>query len=240
MKALIFAAGIGQRMRPLTNHTPKPLLCAGGEPLIVWNLRKLAALGISEVVINTAWLGEQFPEILGDGQRFGLRLFYSNEGSLPLETGGGMLHALPLLGNAPFLAINGDIWTDADLTRLPTEPVGDAHLMLVNNPEYHPQGDFVLQPDSSVLDRTPGIPTLTFAGLGIYRSQLLADWRNIIGDTPDTHAQPPRFKLAPLLRATMRRGRIHGTHHRGQWTDVGTPQRLHALDTWLRSPAARF
>ncbi|AXI84053.1 nucleotidyltransferase family protein [Xylella taiwanensis] len=238
MKALIFAAGIGERMRPLTNHTPKPLLCAGGEPLIVWHLRKLAALGIREVVINTAWLGEQFPETLGDGQRFDLHLVYSYEGLPPLETGGGMLHALPLLGTAPFLAVNGDIWTDADFTRLPTEPVGDAHLMLVDNPEYHPQGDFALQPDGKVLDRGPGIPTLTFAGLGIYRSQLLTDWQTTIGNTPDTQAQPPRFKLAPLLRAAIQRSRIHGTHHRGQWTDVGTPQRLHTLDTWLRSQAA--
>lgn len=124
MKALIFAAGFGERMRPLTEHTPKPLLSVGGTPLIVWHLRKLAALGVDEVVINTSWLAEQFPQVLGDGSAFGLRLTYSYEGATPLETGGGMLHALPLLGDAPFLLVNGDIWTDFDFARLSHAPTG--------------------------------------------------------------------------------------------------------------------
>src|SRR3970040_3055388 len=136
MKALIFAAGIGERMRPLTEHTPKPLLEVGGRPLITWHLERLAALGVSDVVINTSWLAGKFPETLGDGSRWGLRLHYSYEGPVALETGGGMWNALPLLRasddvNAPFLAINGDIWCDYDLARLPRQPAGQAHLVLV-------------------------------------------------------------------------------------------------------------
>ena len=140
MRALVFAAGLGERMRPLTDTTPKPLLEVGGKPLIAWHLEKLAALGITEVVVNTSWLAPRFPELLGDGSRWGLRLHYSHEGPVPLETGGGMLHALPLLGDAPFIAVNGDIWSDYDFARLPREPRGDAHLVLVDNPEHHRQG----------------------------------------------------------------------------------------------------
>ena len=150
MKALIFAAGLGERMRPLTEHTPKPLLQAGGKPLIAWHLEKLVAMGIEEVVVNTSWLAPRFPELLGDGARWGLRLHYSHEGPAPLETGGGMLHALPWLGDAPFLAVNGDIWSDCDFARLPREPDGDAHLVLVDNPGHHPDGDFVLGRDGRI------------------------------------------------------------------------------------------
>lgn len=132
MKALIFAAGFGERMRPLTEHTPKPLLSVGGTPLIVWHLRKLAALGVDEVVINTSWLAAQFPQVLGDGSAFGLRLTYSYEGSTPLETGGGMLHALPLLGDAPFLLVNGDIWSDIDFATLDIAADSLATLVLVD------------------------------------------------------------------------------------------------------------
>jgi MurNAc alpha-1-phosphate uridylyltransferase len=229
MKALIFAAGLGERMRPLTDHTPKPLLCVGGEPLIGWHLRRLAALGISEVVINTSWLAQQFPQQLGDGSRFGLRLHYSYEGDRPLETGGGMLHALPFLGEAPFIAINGDIWCDFDLALLPREPTGEAHLVLVDNPDHHPRGDFILHADGRIDDRDAIGATLTFSGIGIYRPQLLARWHDVIGDSVGAATQPPRFKLAPLLRAAMARGQVSGCHHRGQWTDVGTPQRLQQL-----------
>ncbi|HVR81329.1 MAG TPA: sugar phosphate nucleotidyltransferase, partial [Luteimonas sp.] len=143
MKALILAAGLGERMRPLTNATPKPLLVAGNKPLIVWHLEKLAALGVRDVVINTSWLAGQFPQTLGDGARWGLRLHYSYEGPTPLETGGGMWNALALLGDAPFVAVNGDIWTDYDFARLPHEPDGNAHLVLVDNPPQHPHGDFL-------------------------------------------------------------------------------------------------
>src|SRR5688572_579684 len=144
MKALVLAAGLGERMRPLTLHTPKPLLEAGGKPLIAWHLEKLAAIGVREVVVNTSWLAARFPRVLGDGSRWGLRLHYSHEGDTPLETGGGMLHALRLLGDAPFLAVNGDIWTDFDFRDLPREPAGEAQLVLVDNPPQHPDGDFVL------------------------------------------------------------------------------------------------
>ncbi|WP_454831977.1 N-acetylmuramate alpha-1-phosphate uridylyltransferase MurU [Pseudoxanthomonas wuyuanensis] len=231
MKALIFAAGLGERMRPLTERTPKPLLQAGGKPLIVWHLEKLAALGISDAVINTSWLAEQFPQALGDGSRWGLRLHYSYEGPVPLETGGGMLHALPLLGDAPFLLVNGDIWTDYDFGRLPREPMGDAHLVLVTNPPQHPNGDFSLGNDGILLP--DGETKLTFTGIGVYRPGLLRDWRNVVGDTPGSGQTPPSFKLAPLLRHGMSRQRITGEFHPGRWTDVGTPERLAQLNTEL-------
>lgn len=233
MKALILAAGLGERMRPLTERTPKPLLEAGGKPLIVWHLEKLAARGVREAVINTSWLADRFPQVLGDGERWGLRLQYSYEGPAPLETGGGMLNALPLLGEAPFIAVNGDIWADYPIARLPDEPTGQAHLVLVDNPPHHPGGDFVLAADGAVHD-TPGGDRLTFAGIGVYRPSLLQRWRETIGDTPCAAAVPPRFALAPLLRAAMAAGAVGGEHHRGQWTDVGTPQRLTQLDAELR------
>ena len=231
MKALIFAAGLGERMRPLTDHTPKPLLVAGGKPLIVWHLEKLAAIGVRDVVINTSWLAEQFPATLGDGSQWGLRLAFSYEGPTPLETGGGMHHALPLLGDASFIAVNGDIWTDYDFAKLPREPAGDAHLVLVDNPAHNPNGDFALDPSGHV--HSEGDARLTFAGIGVYRAELLSNWRDIIGERSGAVETPPRFKLAPLLRASMSMGRISGEHHQGRWTDVGTPGRLAELDAQL-------
>jgi len=233
MKALIFAAGLGERMRPLTDATPKPLLRAGGKPLIAWHLERLAAIGVREVVVNTSWLAAQFPATLGDGAAFGLRIRYSDEGPVPLETGGGMLQALAALGDAPFLAVNGDIWSDFDFARLPREPAGDAHLVMVDNPAHHPQGDFVLRADGR-LD-ADGDTRLTFSGIGLYRPRLLQGWQAVIGDAPGADATPPRFRLAPLLRAAMRRGAATGEHHAGAWTDVGTPERLRLLDEVLRA-----
>lgn len=252
MKALIFSAGLGERMRPLTETTPKPLLAVGGKPLIAWHLEKLAALGIREVVINLSWLAGRFLETLGDGESFGLRLHYVYEGPAPLETGGGMWNALGLLaedGTSPFIAVNGDIWTDYDFTRLPQVPTGLAHLVLVDNPDHNPRGDFTLLPDASLRSAGPlGAEAasqanigqrLTFSGIGVYRPQLLTDWRRIIGDAPGADAEPPRFKLAPLLREAMtintgsERQGVTGEHHRGRWTDVGTPERLRALDAEL-------
>jgi MurNAc alpha-1-phosphate uridylyltransferase len=227
--ALIFAAGLGERMRPLTDRTPKPLLEVRGKPLVAWHLEKLAAIGVHYVVINTSHLAEQFPEVLGDGSRWGLRIRYAYEGPVPLETGGGMLNALPLLGPEPFIAINGDIWTDADFTQLPAEPRGVAHLMLVNNPDHHPKGDFAL--DQQDVVHNDGDARLTFSGVGVYRRQLLDNWRDVIGDTAEENAKPPRFKIAPLLRSAINQGAITGTHYHGIWTDVGTPERLAALNT---------
>jgi MurNAc alpha-1-phosphate uridylyltransferase len=230
MKALIFAAGLGERMRPLTDHTPKPLLPAGGKPLIAWHLEKLAACGIQDVVVNTSWLADQFPQALGDGSRWGLRIAYSYEGPTPLETGGGMLHALPLLGDAPFLLVNGDVWTDYDFARLAREPAGDAHLVMVDRPPQATHGDFALDPDGHV--RSEGDNPLTYAGIGVYRARLFDDWRPQVND-PGADDTPPRFRLAPLLRRAMSRDAVTGEHHRGRWTDVGTPQRLAELDATL-------
>ncbi|MFT3807393.1 N-acetylmuramate alpha-1-phosphate uridylyltransferase MurU [Arenimonas sp.] len=231
MRALIFAAGKGERMRPLTEHTPKPLLSAGGKPLIEWHLERLAAVGIAEAVVNIAWLADRFEPALGDGSRWGLRLHYSHEGAEPLETGGGMLQALRWLGDEPFLAVNADIWCDVDFARLPEIPRGLAHLVMVDNPAQHPRGDFALDAEGRL--HSEGESKLTFAGIGVYRRELLDDWRRIVGDAPGVDETPPRFKLAPLLRAAMHAQRATGEHHRGRWTDVGTPERLADLDRSL-------
>ena len=220
-RALIFAAGRGERMRPLTDTTPKPLLRVGGKRLIEYHLEKLARAGVREVVINTSHLAEQFPAALGDGARWGLRIHYSHEGPTPLETGGGMLRALPLLGDAPFIAVNGDILSDFDFSTLPQNPAGLAHLVVVDNPSQHPNGDFVLR-DGLLRDESS--PRLTFAGIGVYRPELLAG-----------HA-PGIFSTIPILRAAMRAGKVSGEHYRGAWTDVGTPQRLAEIDQLLQSP----
>ena len=212
MRALIFAAGRGERMRPLTDMTPKPLLKVGGKRLIEWHLESLAKAGVRDVVINTSHLAEQFPAALGDGARWGLHIAYSYEGPEPLETGGGMLRALPLLGADPFVAVNGDIFTDFDFSTLPQNPAGLAHLVLVDNPEHNLRGDFALEHGLVHDERR-----LTFAGIGVYRPELLAG-----------HA-PGKFALAPVLRAAMCDGVVSGEHYRGAWSDVGTPQRLAEL-----------
>jgi MurNAc alpha-1-phosphate uridylyltransferase len=253
MKALVFAAGLGERMRPLTDATPKPLLVAGGKPLIEWHIEKLAAIGIREIVVNTSWLAEQFPRALGDGSRWGIDLHCIYEGKIPLETGGGMWNALPFLrdGDEAFIAVNGDVWTDYDFSLLPDEPTGDAHLVLVDNPPQHPSGDFApltlpLSPASGregsstaagegevFAVASEGGSKFTFSGIGVYRPSLFDDWRAVIGDAPGANETPPRFKLAPLLRAAMARGAVTGERHRGRWTDVGTPERLAELDARL-------
>ncbi|TAA24585.1 MULTISPECIES: N-acetylmuramate alpha-1-phosphate uridylyltransferase MurU [Pseudoxanthomonas] len=242
MKALLFCAGLGERMRPLTDHTPKPLLEVGGTPLIVWHLRKLAAMGIGEVVINLSWLADQFPRALGDGSAFGVRIAYSHEGPVPLETGGGMLHALSLLGEAPFLAVNGDVWTDFDFAMLPRTPAGDAHLVMIDNPPHHPRGDFRFSDGDRLQPRRDDARNYTYSGIGVYRPAILRDWRAAFdadAGGPGLDAQPPRFPLAPLLRAAMTRGAVTGQHHAGRWTDVGTPQRLAELDAQLRAEGVR-
>jgi MurNAc alpha-1-phosphate uridylyltransferase len=231
MKALIFAAGRGERMRPLTDTLPKPLLMVGGKRLIEWHLEKLAAMGVIDVVVNIAHLAHCFPDLLGDGERFGMRISYSREGEIPLETGGGMLHALPLLDDEPFLLVNGDVWTDIDFAMLPAKPDGLAHLVMVRPPGHSPAGDFTLDEAGCLHDA--GDSRLTYSGIGVYRPSLLSGWRGIVGHAPGARAQPPRFALAPLLRAAMRDGRVTGEVHLGQWTDVGTPERLAELDSRL-------
>jgi len=218
VKAMILAAGLGTRMRPLTDHTPKPLLQAGGRSLIEWHLLRLRDAGFTEVVINTAWLGEQLEAALGDGDRHGLSIVWSREGT-PLETAGGIRRALPLLGDGPFAVINGDIWTDFDMQRL-REPQGLAHLVLVNNPEHHPEGDFGLDSCGYVRDNAPA--KLTFSGIGVYHPDLFRE-------LPDGEA-----RLAPLLRAAMHHDGVTGEHFAGSWWDIGTPQRLQQLDAFLR------
>lgn len=200
-------------MRPLTLHTPKPLLEVGGRPLIAWHLERLAAAGVREVVVNTAWLGDRIETALEDGAPWGLTIRYSREGE-PLDTAGGIVRALPLLGEAPFLVVNADVWTDFPFAALPAEPPGDAHLVLVDNPEHNPEGDFALR-GGRVMNA--GVPRLTFAGIGLYRPALFAGL-----------AEGPR-PLAPILRAAADAGRVSGEHHRGMWRDVGTPERLEAV-----------
>jgi MurNAc alpha-1-phosphate uridylyltransferase len=218
---MILAAGRGERMRPLTLARPKPLLEAGGTPLIVHHLRALAAAGFEDVVVNLSWLGGQIQAALGDGARHGLRIHYSDEGPEPLETGGGIFRALPLLGAGPFLVLNGDTWSDipyADL-RQRLAPTDLAHLVLVPNPVHNPAGDFVL--DRGRIVEAPG-ERMTFSGVGIYRQELFAGCSDGI------------FKLAPLLRAAARDDRVSGEVHVGAWLDIGTPERLAELDERLR------
>lgn len=214
---MILAAGRGERMRPLTDHTPKPLLRAGAHALIEYHILGLAQAGISQIIINHAHLGDQLEQALGDGRRYGVDIRYSAEGEA-LETGGGIFRALSLLGGGPFVVVNGDVWTDYPFVQLP-EPAGLAHLVLVDNPPHHPAGDFVLLSDGRVSDAAG--PRLTFSGIGVYRPELFAACR------------PGRFPLAPLLRAAMAEGRVSGEHYRGGWVDVGTPERLAELDRRL-------
>jgi len=219
-RAIVLAAGRGERMRPLTDTTPKPLLQAGGRPLIEYHLHDLAAAGITEVVVNLAWLGAQLRAALGDGARFGLTIHYSDEGPEALETGGGIFRALRWLGPEPFLVVNGDIYSDYPLGRLRLEAGLLGKLVLVPNPEQHPRGDFHLAASGLI---TAGDPRHTYSGIGIYHPDLFA------GCTDG------RFPLKPLLDRAIEAGRLGGELHAGHWTDVGTPQRLAALDQYLRA-----
>ncbi|TFH76446.1 N-acetylmuramate alpha-1-phosphate uridylyltransferase MurU [Pseudomonas kribbensis] len=221
MKAMILAAGKGERMRPLTLTTPKPLVRAAGVPLIEYHLRALAAAGFSEIVINHAWLGQQIEDYLGDGSQFGLSIRYSPEGE-PLETGGGIFRALPLLGDEAFLVVNGDIWTDYDFSVLHQPISGLAHLVLADNPAHHPAGDFSLIGDQ-VQDGQPDSPTLTYSGIAVLHPQLFD------GCTDGA------FKLAPLLRKAMADGQVSGERLKGQWVDVGTHERLAEAETLIEA-----
>lgn len=221
---MILAAGRGERMRPLTDRTPKVLLEAGGKPLLEWHVERLRSAGFERIVINHAWLGEQIEQRLGDGSRFGLRILYSREAQA-LETAGGIVNALPLIGDSPFLVVNGDVFTDFDFAalvpRLSALSGSDslAHLVLVDNPPHHPRGDFVLRDGRVMAD---GEERLTFSGIGVYRPQLFA-----------SVAAGERARLAPVLGAAMGRGAVSGERYCGLWFDVGTPARLAELNRLL-------
>jgi len=222
MKAMILAAGRGERMRPLTDHTPKPLLRVGGKTLIEHLIEALAAAGFRDLVINHAHLGAQIEAYLGSGARYGLSIAWSREPEGAFETGGGIFQALPLLDADHFLVVNGDIWTDYPFARLARRPQGLAHLVLVDNPAHHPGGDFVL---TAGRVQVPGSPRLTFSGIGVYHRDLFRG------------CAPGRFPLAPLLRAAMDRGEVTGEHYTGKWYDIGTTERLAALDRMLSERA---
>ncbi len=218
MRAMILAAGRGERMRPLTDRVPKPLLRAGGRALIEHQIDALARAGFAELVVNLGHLGARVRAALGDGSRYGVRILYSEEGERALETGGGILRALPLLGPGPFVAVNADVWTDYPYDRLTPPSPHLAHLVLVDNPPHHPAGDFALVGGEVA---AAGAARLTFSGIGVYRPELFAG-----------HA-PGRFALAPLLRAAAARGQVSGERYGGRWMDVGTPERLAELDRLL-------
>jgi MurNAc alpha-1-phosphate uridylyltransferase len=234
-KAMILAAGFGERMRPLTDHTPKPLLMAGGKALIIWQIERLRAAGFVDLVINHAHLGQQIEDALGDGSAFDVHIQYSREPE-PLETAGGIANARDLLGDAPFLVTNGDVYAEFDYARL--QPVLAemantkrelAHLLLVDNPPHHPNGDFVLQDGRISAPPTQAIGKYTFSGIGCYQPALFADL--IPGN---------KAKLAPLLTAAMLEHRVSGEHFCGRWEDVGTPARLDALDKELSAASTPF
>ncbi len=213
MKAMILAAGRGERMRPLTDTLPKPLLRLGDRALIEHLIEALARAGFIDLVINYSHLGHTIEAALGNGTKYGVRIRYSPEPPGALETGGGIRQALPLLGDA-FLVVNGDLWTDYPFERLARPPKGLAHLVLVDNPPHHPQGDFALDGERV---RDQGEPRLTFAGIGVYRAALFAD------------CSARRFPLAPVLRRAMAMDQVSGEHYRGRWHDIGTPPRLQEL-----------
>jgi len=225
MKAMILAAGVGERMRPLTDDTPKPLLQVAGMPLIEHHIRRLARAGFIELVINVSHLAGQITEFCGDGGRWGVSIDWSPE-EAPLETAGGIFNALPLLGSAPFLVVNGDVWIEYPFRRLRDcrLPTGTtAHLVLVSNPPQHPLGDFRLERDGTVHARAHNSAGLTYAGVGVYTPAMFAGMR------------PGKLPLRPLLDRDIARGLITGEYHAGDWVDVGTPRRLRELDAAVRS-----
>jgi MurNAc alpha-1-phosphate uridylyltransferase len=220
MRAMILAAGRGERMRPLTDNLPKPLIPVNGKPLIEYHLEKLADAGVTDVIINHAWLGQMLVDHLGDGRRWGLNIHYSSEQPTALETAGGIAKALPLLGEQPFWVINGDIWTDFDFELLPQQLADDklAHLLLTENPAHNPAGDFSLAGNAVSGD---GETKYTFSGIGVYHPRLF------------DHLAADAAPLGPLLRQIMADNKVSGQLLMAQWTDVGTPQRLADLESQL-------
>ena len=224
MKAMILAAGMGNRMRPLTLHTPKPLLEVGGKPLIVWHIEKLQKMGVQEIVINTAWLGEKLADALGDGSQFGVKILWSHEGE-GLETAGGIINALPLLGNEPFILVNGDVWTTMDFAPLLNVQLENdlAHLVLVENPVQHPLGDFTLAANKAyTFEQARSGENLTYSGVAVMHPQMFVGLES--GKRP----------LAPLLKQAMQQEKISAQKLQGVWVDVGTPERLNALDQQIQ------
>jgi MurNAc alpha-1-phosphate uridylyltransferase len=220
---MLLAAGRGERLRPITDTLPKPLVEIAGKPLIVYHLEALARAEVRDVVINLSWLGERIRATLGDGSRYGVRITYSEEGPVPLETGGGIHRALPLLGRHPFLVVNSDVWTDMDFSRVLTlEEGADARLLLAPNPPHHPRGDFGLEGDF-VVEREAS--RFTYTGIGVYRPDLFAG------------CAPGKFPLLPLLKRAIAARRLRGEVYRGEWLDIGSPERLAWLDA--RERAAR-
>jgi MurNAc alpha-1-phosphate uridylyltransferase len=222
---MVLAAGRGERMGPLTDNIPKPLLTVGGKALIVHLVEALVAEGFRELVINHAWHGAMIEERLGDGDEFGATIEYSAEGDRALETGGGIRHALPLLGNDPFVAVNADVWTDFPFSNLPDALETLGHLVLVDNPAHHPAGDFSLAGTRVGNGRDH---RLTFSGIGVYRPELFAK------------LSEGRFPLAPILFESCGQGRLSGVHYTGDWWDVGTPERLALLDRRLAGAPSPF
>jgi MurNAc alpha-1-phosphate uridylyltransferase len=220
MKAIVLAAGRGERMRPITDRMPKPLVPVGGKPLIAYHLESLARAGIRDIVINLSYLGAQIREALGDGGRFGVRISYSDEGAVALETGGGIFNALPLLGPDPFLVVNGDIWTDFDFNGLALDPGAHARLVLVPNPAHLVRGDFGLDGDC-IVEREH--ERCTYSGMGVYSPELFAG------------CAPGKFPLLPLLKRAIAARRLRGQVYRGDWSDIGSPERLAALEERLRA-----
>jgi len=219
MRAMLLAAGRGERMRPLTDARPKPLMEVAGKPLIAWHLERLARAGFREVVINVSWLADQIVDALGDGSRHGVRIAWSREPWPALETGGGLFNALPLLGEGPFLLVNSDVYTDIDFTSLRIADGDLAQLVLVANPVHHPQGDFWLDGRGRI--GVEGGERLTYSGISILRPELFKG------------AEPGRFPLLPWLLRAQTAGRLGGQKHAGRWLDIGTPERLRELDAEL-------
>lgn len=211
MRAMILAAGRGERLRPLTDTQPKPLIEVGGKPLIEYHLEALADAGFREIVINQGHLGHMLPKVLGNGSRWGVHIHWSLEPPEALETGGGMFQALSHLGQGPFLAVNGDILTNYPFARLRAVKCDWAHLVMIPNPAHNPEGDFTLA-RARIRDR--GEHRLTFSGIGVYHPRLFED------------CNPGRFSVVPLLRSAMENQLVTGEAFRGDWTDIGTPERL--------------
>lgn len=220
MRAMILAAGRGQRLRPLTDNAPKPLMQLAGKPLIEYHLEALAGAGFGEVVINQGHLGDMLSDALGDGGRWGIHIHWSNEQPEALETGGGIFKALPLLGTGPFLVVNGDVWTDYPLARLRAVKCDWAHLVMVPNPPHNPAGDFALL---GARVREDGAALQTYSGIGVYHPRLFAG------------CSPGKFSVVPLLRAAMRDHLVTGELYAGAWDDIGTADRLEALTRTLQS-----